>query len=387
MIPYCQHEIREADEEAVSKVLGSSRLTQGPAVAGFERSLCDRIGAPCAVAVSSGTSALQLGLAALGVGEGDEVIVPSLTFLATANAVLLNRATPVFADIDSETLMLDPEDVARRAGPRTRGAILVHYAGHAGDVDALRSALGPGRFVIEDACHALGAEDHGEPIGARSELACFSFHPAKHITTGEGGAILTSRDDLAAACVRLREHGVERNPQARRGLGLPESLRAEETGSWVYEMHALSANHRLPDLGAALGTSQLSRLDDNLSRRRAIADRYRDAFGPDERIALLPERMDTRSAWHLYPIRLREGKRAEVHARLHEDGVGVQVHYIPIHLQPWYRERFGTQWGDLPATEAAYLMLLSMPMFPTLSRSDQDRSIDALFRALECKAR
>lgn len=383
MIPYCQHEIREADEEAVSKVLASSRLTQGPAVAGFERALCERLGAAHAVAVSSGTAALQVALAALGVGEGDEVIVPSLTFLATSNAVLLNGARPVFADVDPDTLMLDPRDVARRIGPRTRGAILVHYAGHAGDVGGLRSVLGAERFLLEDACHALGAEDQGETVGARSTLACFSFHPAKHITTGEGGAIVTSDPALAAACARLREHGVERDARAHRGLGLPAALRAEETGGWVYEMHALSANHRLPDLAAALGASQLARLDDNLARRREIARRYEEAFAGDERIALLPERRGTRSAWHLYPVRLRTGGRAQVHARLHDDGVGVQVHYIPIHLQPWYRERFGTGWGNLPATEAAYLELLSMPMFPTLTRADQDRSIEALFRALE----
>ena len=387
MIPYCQHEIREADEAAVSKVLASSRLTQGPAVADFELALCGRLGASHAVAVSSGTSALQVALAALGVGEGDEVIVPSLTFLATANAVLLNGATPVFADVDPGTLMLDPQDVARRIGPRTRGAILVHYAGHAGDIDGLRAVLGPDRFLVEDACHALGAEERGTPIGARSQLACFSFHPAKHITTGEGGAILTSDPEFAAACRRFREHGVERDARAHRGLGLPASLHAEESGGWIYEMHGLSANHRLPDLCAALGASQLARLDDNLARRREIAHRYDEAFGGDERIACLPERAGTRSAWHLYPIRLVDGGRAAIHSRLHEDGVGVQVHYIPIHLQPWYRDRFGTRWGDLPATEAAYLGLLSMPMFPTLSRVDQDRSIEALFRALESSSR
>jgi len=154
----------------------------------------------------------------------------------------------------------------------------------------------------------------------------------------------------------------------------------------MYEMHSLSANHRLPDLGAALGASQMARLDENLARRREIAHRYDEAFTGDERLALLPERVGTRSAWHLYPLRVLGGGRAEIHARLHEDGVGVQVHYIPIHLQPWYRDRFGTGWGDLPATEAAYLGLLSMPMFPTLSGADQDRSIDALFRALESTA-
>ena len=383
MIPYCQHEIREADRAAVSKVLASSRLTQGPAVDGFERALCDRLGARHAVAVSSGTSAIVVALSALGVGEGDEVIVPSLTFLATANAVLLCGATPVFADLDPDTLMLDPEDVARRVGPRTRGAILVHYAGHVGDTAACRSVLGPDRFLIADACHALGAEAAGRPVGADSELACFSFHPAKHVATGEGGAVVTRDGALAARMRSLREHGVERAASGRRGLGLPDDLADEETGGWVYEMHSLSANHRLPDLAAALGASQLARLDENVARRREIAARYDAALAAEDRIRTLSERPDTQSAWHLYPIRLENVSRAEVYARLHEDGIGVQIHYIPIHLQPYYRERFGSRWGDLPETEAAYLGLLSLPMFPTLSVADQDRSIEGVFRALE----
>lgn len=383
MIPYCQHEIRETDREAVFKVLASSRLTQGPAVAGFERALCERVGAAHAVAVSSGTSALQIALGALGVGPGDEVIVPSLTFLATANAVLLYGATPVFADIDPSTLMLDPAEVARHVGPRTRGAILVHYAGHAGDVEGLRAVLGPDRFVVEDACHALGAESGRGFVGADADAACFSFHPAKHVAAGEGGAVLSRDADLAERCRRLREHGVEREAAGHVGLGLPDALRAEECGGWVYEMHALSGNHRLPDLAAALGTSQLARLEENVARRREIAARYDAAFADEERIEGLLERPGTRSAWHLYPIRLIDGGRAEIHRRLHDDGVGVQVHYIPIHLQPYYRKRLGTAWGDLPKTEAAYLGLLSLPMFPTLTEADQSRTIDVVFRALQ----
>lgn len=387
MIPYCQHEVRDSDREAVSKVLSSSRLTQGPAVAGFERALCEEVGAAHAVAVSSGTSALQVALAALDVGPGDEVIVPSLTFVATANVVLLRGATPVFADVDPATLMLDPADVARRVGPRTRGAILVHFAGHVGDTEAIRAALGEGRFLVEDACHALGASAADARVGSDSELACFSFHPAKHVATGEGGAVTTRSEELAERLRRFREHGVERRAEAHRGLGLPESLAAEERGGWVYEMHSLSANHRLPDLAAALGTSQLARLEDNLTRRREIASRYDEAFAGDDRIQLLAEPGSTRSAWHLYPIRVAQGTRAAAYDRLHEDGVGVQIHYIPVHLQPYYRDRLGTGWGDLPATEAAYLGLLSLPMFPTLRRADQDHVVSALFRALDAGGR
>jgi perosamine synthetase len=330
VIPYCQHRIRDEDREAVSKVLGSDRLTQGPMVAAFESGLRGATGARRAVAVSSGTSALQLALQALGVGPGDEVLVPSLTFLATANAVLLAGARPVFVDVDPRTLMLDPDDLSRRVSPRTRGAIVVHYAGHVADLGALRARLGSDRFLLEDACHALGALDHGRPVGSTSEVACFSFHPAKHITTGEGGAIVTRDECLADRCLRLREHGMERVPASFLGLGLPGAVRAEESGGWVYEMQSLSGNHRLPDFASALGLSQLSRLGENLAGRRRIAARYVERLAGDDRIECLHEAPETRSAWHLFPILLDvdrlEGGRAAVYAALHAEGIGVQVH-------------------------------------------------------------
>jgi perosamine synthetase len=387
VIPYCQHRIRDEDREAVSKVLGSDRLTQGPMVAAFESGLRAATGARRAVAVSSGTSALQLALQALGVGPGDEVLVPSLTFLATANAVLLAGARPVFVDVDPRTLMLDPDDLSRRVSPRTRGAIVVHYAGHVADLAALRERLGADRFLLEDACHALGAVDHGRPVGSTSEVACFSFHPAKHITTGEGGAIVTRDERLADRCLRLREHGMERVPASFLGLGLPGAVRAEESGGWVYEMQSLSGNHRLPDFASALGLSQLSRLGENLAGRRRIAARYVERLAGDDRIDFVREGPETLSAWHLFPILLDvdrlEGGRAAVYAALHAEGIGVQVHYIPIHLQPYYRERLGTRFGDLPNTEAAYLRLLSLPMFPDLEEAAQERVVEVLKRTLD----
>lgn len=387
MIPYCQHQIREEDREAVSKVLASPRLTQGPMVAAFESGLCAATGARRAVAVSSGTSALQIALHALGVGPGDEVLVPSLTFLATANAVLLAGAQPVFVDIDPTTLMLDPVDLAQRLTPRTRGAIVVHYAGHVAETGALRQRLGADRFLLEDACHALGALRHGRSVGSESEAACFSFHPAKHITTGEGGAIATRDDRLADRCLRLREHGMERAPARFLGLGLPGAVRAEESGGWVYEMQSLSGNHRLPDFASALGLSQLSRLDSNLAARRRIAARYVELLAGDDRVESLREAPGTASAWHLFPILLDvdriAGGRAAVYAALHAEGIGVQVHYIPIHLQPYYRERLGTRFGDLPNTEGAYLRLLSLPMFPDLEEPAQERVVRVLRRTLD----
>lgn len=386
MIPYCRHQIRDEDRAAVSKVLDSPRLTQGPVVDAFERALCLRTGAARAVAVSSGTSALQIALQALGVGEGDEVLVPSLTFLATANAVLLGGATPVFVDVDSDTLCLDPEDLARRITPRSRGAILMHYAGHAGSLEDCRSVLPADHFLLEDACHALGAEVSGRPVGAGADAACFSFHPAKHVTTGEGGAITTADVALAERCVRLREHGIERESSSWQGLGLPQEAGSEQVGGWVYEMQALSGNHRMPDLGASLGLSQLARLPELLAARRRLARRYDEMLAGEALVASLPARSDTRSAWHLYPIRLAverlAGGRAAVYRRMQDAGIGVQVHYIPVHLQPYYRSRFGTKFGDLPATEDAYLRLLSLPLFPDLEQADQDRVVETLLRVL-----
>ena len=391
MIPYSRHAIRDEDREAVGRVLASDRLTQGPMVGAFEKGLCEVTQARRAVAVSSGTSALQIALQALGVTAGDEVLVPALTFLATANAVLLAGARPVFVDVDPHTLAVDPLDLERRISPRTRGAIVVHYAGHVADVDALRARLGPDRFLIEDACHALGALDRGRPVGATSEAACFSFHPAKHVTTGEGGAIVTASESLAERALRLREHGMQRSAAGFEGLGLPSTLAAEETGAWVYEMQSLSGNHRLPDFAAALGLSQLPRLAANLEARRRIASRYVEQLVGEERVRFLRELPNTRSAWHLFPILLEveriEGGRAAVHRRLQAAGIGVQVHYIPIHLQPYYRTRLGTRFGDLPRTEDAYLRLLSLPMFPDLSREGQDRVVEVLRETLRSLAR
>lgn len=391
MIPYCQHQVRDEDRRAVSRVLNSERLTQGPTIPAFEAALAERTGCRRAVAVSSGTSALQIALQALGVGPGDEVIVPSLSFLATANTVLLVGGTPVFVDIDAETLAIDPVDLERKITSRTRGAVLVHYAGHVADLEACRARLGPERFLLEDACHALGAESDGSFVGSGGDAACFSFHPAKHVTTGEGGAITTRSEELADRCLRLREHGMERSADRRQGLGLPVRYACEEEGGWVYEMQALSGNHRLADLGASLGLSQLGRLDEILDARRRIAERYEALLGRDDRLELLSERVGTRSAWHLYPIRLDidrlRGGRAAVHRALHEAGIGVQVHYIPIHLQPFYREKFGTRFGDLPVTESAYLRLLSLPLFPDLEESAQDRVVEVLLTTLDELAR
>ena len=387
LVPYARHSIGRSERAAVARSLASPWVAQGPLAGAFERGLARAIGVRDVVAVSSGTAALQVALAALGVGPGDEVIVPPLTFVATANAVLACGATPVFADVEPDTLNLDPAAVARATTPRTRGAIPVHYAGHPADVDAIADALGPRRFVLEDACHALGAKSGRRNAGTLGDAACFSFHPAKAITTGEGGAISTDRIDLARAARLVRDHGLERAHEGHVGLGLPRALRAEQEGAWVYEMQRLGANHRLSEPQAALGVAQLARLAAFLRRRRELATAYGADLAGEAALRLPVERRGFRSAWHLYTVRVSQkalrGGRAALFDALRADGIGVQVHYVPVHLQPYYRERFGHGWGSFPVAESAYLELLSLPLYPTLSARDRDRVVATLLRAIE----
>ncbi|RIK97187.1 MAG: UDP-4-amino-4,6-dideoxy-N-acetyl-beta-L-altrosamine transaminase [Proteobacteria bacterium] len=390
-LPYARHAVGRRERAAVARALASAWIAQGPLVAEFEAGLARAIGVRHALAVSSGTSALAVALAALGVGAGDEVIVPPLTFAATANAVLQCGATPVFADVAPDTLNLDPAQVAARRTRRTRGAIAVHYAGHPADVDAIRDALGPRRFVLEDACHALGATLHGRAAGALGDAACFSFHPAKLITTGEGGAVATGDGAIAAAARQLRDHGIERDAAGRVGLGLPPRWRDEERGDWVYEMHRLGANHRLAEPAAALGLAQLGRLGPFLARRRALARAYQRDLAGEPLLELPAERSGAVSAWHLYPVRVREGAlrggRAALFAALRARGIGVQVHYVPVHLHPYYRGRFGLRFGDYPEAERAYLHLVSLPLFPSLLERDRAWVVECVRDALRRLAR
>jgi perosamine synthetase len=335
-----------------------------------------------AVAVSSGTAALHVALSALGVGPGDEVIVPSLTFVATSNAVLMTGARPVFADVEADTLTLCPESTASRVTDRTRGVIPMHFGGHPADVDALRDAVGSSCFVLEDACHALGAEFRGRPVGSLGDAACFSYHPAKLVTTGEGGAVTTSSDALACRSRRLREHGIERNPEHFEGLGLPAELAEDESGPWIYEMQELAFNYRMPELSAALGRSQFARVNSLCERRREIAESYGKALSGLAEIELPQVRPDVSSAWHLYVIRLHremlDCSRRSLFERLRARGLGVQVHYIPVHLQPFYRNSLETYFGMLPVTEREYLRSITLPLYPAMTETDVERVVDVV---------
>lgn len=364
VLPYGHHSIMPEDIQAVVEVLRSDWITTGPKVAEFEEALARAVGARYAVSFSSGTAALHAAACAAGLGPGDEAITTPLTFCATANCVLYQGAKPVFADVAADTLTLDPQEVQRRISPRTKAVLPMDYAGHPADLDAfLAIANRHGLIVIEDACHALGATDRGRRIGSLSHMTVFSFHPVKQITTGEGGMVTTDNPGFAQRLRRFRNHGIDSDWTQR-----------QANGQWHYEMVELGYNYRLSDMGCALGLSQLKRLDALLARRRAIAEAYTAAFRTLTGLIPPTVRPDVNPAWHLYPIRLvleqLRMTRAEIVQALQAHGLGVNVHYIPVHLHPYYRTQFGYQGGEYPVAEAAYERLVSLPLFPGMTDPD-----------------
>ena len=375
MLPYGHQKISQQDVDAVSAVLRSDWLTTGPTIERFEHALAERIGAAHMVAVNSGTAALHAAYAAAGIGPGDEIIVPSLTFAATANAALYLGARPVFAEVDPETFMLDPSAVAAKVGPRTRAICVVHYAGAPADLVALRHlARAHGLRLIEDAAHAYGASAQDGFIGSASELATFSFHPVKLLTTGEGGAIATNDEGLARTMRMFRNHGISTEARER-----------ERTASSHYELVMLGFNYRLTDIGAALGLSQLQEFDAFLSRRRAIAKRYLAAFAELRQVR--SQRTDPdRSAWHIFPVAIARDAlrvdRDEIVRALRLENIGANVHYDPVHLHRLYRERFGHTPGELPISEDVASRLVTLPVHPNMTDGDVDDVIRALCRIL-----
>ena len=372
LIRYGRQVVDEDDVAAVAEVLRSDMLTTGPAVAAFEAAVCAFAGVGHGVAVNSGTAALHCSMAAIGVGPGDEVIVPPMTFAATANCVLYRNARPVFADVDPDTLCIDPAEVERRITPRTRAVIGVDYAGQPCDWDALRAISDArGLALVADACHALGAEYKGRRAGTLADISCFSFHPVKHITTGEGGMAVTDDPALADRMRAFRSHGVASDPNARAARG-----------GWFYAMEELGFNYRIPDILCALGKSQLTKLPAWLERRRALAGRYARMLEGMDDVRPLGLRPDVEHAWHLYVARVPSNLRKAVFKGLHERGVLVNVHYIPVHLHPYYRRELGTAEGLCPAAEAAYGEILSLPMHAALADGDADFVVTALGEAL-----
>lgn len=368
-IPYGHQSVDEADIEAVVAVLRSDWLTTGPLVERFERALAAYVGAAEGVAVSSGTAALHGAMHAIGIGPGDEVIVPPMTFAATANAVLYQGGTPVFVDVEPETLLLDPARVEDKIGPRTRAIIAVDYAGQPADYGALREICRRrGLILVADACHALGAADSGRPCGSLADLNAFSFHPVKPITTGEGGMVVTDNPEWAERLRIFRNHGITSDHRRR-----------QDEGAWFYEMTELGCNYRLTDIQCALGLSQLARLPGWIARRRELAVLYDDAFAGTA-VRPLAVRAGAEHGYHLYVVRVPE--RDRVFAFLREAGIGANVHYIPVHLHPYYRRRFGTGEGLCPVAEAAYGRILTLPLYPAMNSLDASRIVDSVFSAL-----
>ena len=371
LLPYGRQCVDEEDIAAVVAVLRSDWLTTGPMVEQFERAFADFTGCAHAVAVANGTAALHAAMAALGVGPGDEVIVPAITFVASANCVVYQGGTPVFADVEADTLLIDPADVERKITPRTKAIIAVDYAGQPCDYEALR-AIAAGRRLplVADACHALGGAWCGQPVGSLADLSTFSLHPVKPITSGEGGVVVTHDVELAARLRTFRNHGIATDFRQR-----------EKQGSWAYEMVQLGYNYRLSDIQCALAASQLRKLPGWIIRRQEIAALYDAAFSSARTLRPLAVRAGASHGYHLYVIRLADGMdRTACFQALRAEKIGVNVHYAPVHLHPFHRERFGTGPGLCPIAEAASQQILSLPIFPTMTDDDVQSVIDAVFR-------
>ncbi|MFZ4536863.1 UDP-4-amino-4,6-dideoxy-N-acetyl-beta-L-altrosamine transaminase [Propionivibrio sp.] len=383
-INYALQDISAADIEAVVEVLRSEYLTQGPTVPAFERAVADYCGAPHAVATNSATSALHIACIALGLGPNDLLWTVPNTFVASANCARYCGADVDFVDIDPQTrnislqALRDKLDEARHKGRLPKIVVPVAFAGHACPMAEIRTLADEFGFrIIEDAAHAIGGRYRGQPIGNGewADITIFSFHPVKIITTGEGGMAVTRNSQLAAHMARLRSHGITRE------LSLMEG---EIDGPWHYQMIELGWNYRMTDIQAALGLSQMQRIDEFIAHRTALADRY-DGLLADSGLTLPHRDPDCTSAWHLYAIGWNEQRsvlsRAEAYRRLHAAGIIVNVHYIPVHLQPYYR-RLGFSPGQFPNAEAYYARALSIPLYATLTPAQQDRVVRELLTLL-----
>lgn len=358
-IPYATQWIDDEDIKAVVAVLKSSNLTQGPKVEEFEKAVAEYCDSRYAVAVNSGTSALHIAGLAAGIKEGDEVITSPNTFVASSNCVLYCGGKPVFADIEEDTANIDPDEIIKKITKKTKAIIPVHFAGHPCDLEEIKKiAQKYNLIVIEDAAHALGAEYKKSIIGSckYSDMTILSFHPVKHITTGEGGMILTNSKKYYEKLLMLRTHGITKDK---------DMLINKDEGSWYYEMQLLGFNYRITDFQCALGINQLRKLDKFIERRRKIVEKYNKAFSELEEITLPPEREYVKPSWHLYCIRVKKNRNL-VFKKLREKGIGVNVHYIPIYFQPYYR-KLGYKIGACQRAEKYYQETITLPLYPKMS--------------------
>ncbi len=381
-LPYARQWIEEDDVAAVNEVLRGDWLTTGPAMAEFEREFAARVGAAFAVAVSSGTAALHAACFAAGVGRGDEVITSPLTFVASANCALFLGARPVFADVDPKTYNISPKEIEKKITPQTKAIVPVHFTGQPCDLEPIHEiARRHNLVVIEDAAHALGAAYKGRPVGGLSDLTVFSFHPVKHITTGEGGMVTTNDEELYQWLLLFRNHGIVRERE----------MLVEDQGPWYYEVQDLGYNYRLTDIQAALGLSQLKKLDRFLARRRRIAALYNEAFAALPEVEVPYQAPYADSAWHLYVLALRlerlRKSRREIFEALRAENIGVHVHYLPVYRHPFYRwlgdpDSCTLQGFYCPNAEELYERIITLPLFPAMSDRDAADVIAAVYRVI-----
>ncbi|HWO75378.1 MAG TPA: UDP-4-amino-4,6-dideoxy-N-acetyl-beta-L-altrosamine transaminase [Bacillus sp. (in: firmicutes)] len=375
-LPYGRQWIDETDIEAVVNVLKGDFLTTGPVISKFEQSIADYVGSKYAVAFSNGTAALHAACFAAGISEGDEVITTPMTFAASANCILYQGGKPVFADINPYTYNIDPVSIERAITEKTKCIIPVDFTGQPADLDTIcQIAHKYNLTIIEDAAHALGAEYKGRKIGSISDMTMFSFHPVKHITTGEGGVITTNNTAFYEKLIQFRSHGITRNPKHF----------IHHHGPWYYEMHCLGFNYRMTDIQAALGISQLRKLDGFIKMRKHLAALYDEAFRNMKEVVLPFQNQDCNSSWHLYIIRLNldllQAGRKEIFEALQKENIGVNVHYIPAYYHPFY-QMLDYQKGLCPNAEKLYEEIITLPLFPLMTEADIQDVIEAVKKVI-----
>jgi UDP-4-amino-4,6-dideoxy-N-acetyl-beta-L-altrosamine transaminase len=376
-LPYGHHQIDSDDIKAVIDTLKSDFITQGPKIDEFEKIIAKYCKAHYAVVFSSGTTALHAAAFTAGINEGDEAITTPITFAASANCVLYLNGKIRFADIKKDTYNIDPQHIKKQITSKTKAIIPVDFTGQPCDIDEINDIAQKNKcVVIEDAAHALGAEYKGKKIGGFTDLTVLSFHPVKHITTGEGGMVLTNNEEYYEKLQQFRTHGITKNPKKMK----------KNEGPWYYEMQMLGYNYRLTDFQCALGISQFNKLDKFIKRRREIVNQYNKAFSDLEEIVTPYEKPDVKSSYHLYIIQLKLEKlkvdRKQIFNALRTENIGVHVHYIPVHLHPFYQENFGYKKGDYPLAENYYERALTIPLFPKMNSDDINDVINAVKKVI-----
>ncbi|MCY9379023.1 UDP-4-amino-4,6-dideoxy-N-acetyl-beta-L-altrosamine transaminase [Bacillus inaquosorum] len=376
-LPYGRQWLDEEDIQSVVDVLRGDYLTTGPTIDLFEQKVAEYAGSSYAVAFSSGTAALHAACFAAGISQGDEVITTPITFAASANCILYMGAKPVFADIDPLTYNIDPDSIEKLITPKTKAIIPVDFTGQPVNHDRIQKiAKANNLIVIEDAAHALGASYKGEKIGSISDMTMFSFHPVKHITTGEGGMITTNNKTYYEKLLQFRSHGITRDPKKL----------TQDHGSWYYEMHFLGFNYRMTDIQAALGISQLKKVDDFIETRNHLARIYNEKLKTISHIHLPSQDSASTSSWHLYIINLKldqlKGNRDDIFNAMQQENIGVNVHYIPVYLHPYY-QRLGYQAGLCPNAENLYKGIITLPLFQSMNERDADDVIKALKKVVD----